>query len=51
MTGLALGDHLHFGVIVQGVEVRPEEWMDSKWLHDNVFSIIDSGKKIINQGS
>jgi len=23
-SGLALGDHLHFGVLVQGVEVRPE---------------------------
>ncbi|MFP4485401.1 MAG: M23 family metallopeptidase [Campylobacterales bacterium] len=51
ITGLALGDHLHFGVIVQGVEVRPEEWMDSKWLSDNIFSIIDSSKQIISQGS
>ena len=24
-SGLALGDHLHFGILVQGVEVRPEE--------------------------
>ena len=31
-TGLALGDHLHFGMYVQGVDVRPEEWMDSVWL-------------------
>ncbi len=23
MTGLALGDHLHFGILVQGIEVRP----------------------------
>ncbi len=27
-SGLALGDHLHFGVLVQGVETRPEQWQD-----------------------
>ena len=40
MSGLALGDHLHFGVLVQGIEVRPEEWMDKNWIKlniDNVF--------------
>ncbi|NLY03611.1 MAG: M23 family metallopeptidase [Campylobacter sp.] len=47
-TGLAFGDHLHFGVIVQGVEVRPEEWMDSKWMQDNVYQILESSKKIID---
>jgi len=31
-TGLAVGDHLHFGVIVQGVEVHPIEWLDKKWI-------------------
>ncbi len=36
MTGLALGDHLHFGVLVQGIEVRPEEWMDKRWIRNNI---------------
>ena len=49
MTGLALGDHLHFGMYVQGVDVRPEEWMDESWLKDNIFSIIESAKKIIDR--
>ena len=49
MTGLALGDHLHFGMYVQGVDVRPEEWMDESWLKDNIFSIINSAKKIIDR--
>ena len=43
-TGLALGDHLHFGLLVQGIEVRPIEWFDAKWIHkmiDNVFSEAD----------
>jgi len=49
MTGLALGDHLHFGVLVQGIEVRPEEWMDKNWMKDNVFDVIKSAKKIIDR--
>ncbi len=48
-TGLALGDHLHFGVLVQGVEVRPEEWMDKSWMKTNVFDIIKTSKKMINR--
>ncbi|BCD59755.1 MULTISPECIES: M23 family metallopeptidase [unclassified Nitratiruptor] len=47
-TGLALGDHLHFGVLVQGVEVRPKEWMDKKWIKDNIIDVLKEAKKIIN---
>jgi murein DD-endopeptidase MepM/ murein hydrolase activator NlpD len=35
-SGLAFGDHLHFGVLVSGLEVIPIEWWDAKWLEDNV---------------
>jgi len=49
VTGLALGDHLHFGMYVQGVDVRPEEWMDSVWLKESIFSVIDSAKKTIDR--
>ena len=31
-TGLAVGDHLHFGVLVQGLEVHPIEWLDKNWI-------------------
>ncbi|RMD46524.1 MAG: M23 family metallopeptidase, partial [Aquificota bacterium] len=31
-TGLAKGDHLHFGVLVQGLEVHPIEWLDRRWI-------------------
>ncbi len=48
MSGLALGDHLHFGVLVQGVEVRPEEWMDTKWIRDNIDKIFKEADKIID---
>jgi len=35
-TGLALGDHLHFGILMQGLEVQPLEWLDPKWIRDNI---------------
>ena len=46
-TGLALGDHLHFGILVQGVEVRPIEWLDKKWIKDNIQKIFDDADRII----
>jgi murein DD-endopeptidase MepM/ murein hydrolase activator NlpD len=49
ISGYAMGDHLHFGVLVQGIEVRPEEWMDGKWIADNITSVMDSAKLIITQ--
>jgi len=35
-TGLAAGDHLHYGVYLHGVPVLPLEWWDQKWIDDNV---------------
>jgi murein DD-endopeptidase MepM/ murein hydrolase activator NlpD len=46
-TGLALGDHVHFGILVQGVEVRPIEWLDSKWIRDNIDKIFNDANSII----
>jgi murein DD-endopeptidase MepM/ murein hydrolase activator NlpD len=37
-TGLAGGDHLHFGVFVSGFPVQPIEWWDDHWLQDNITS-------------
>lgn len=48
-TGLALGDHLHFGILVQGVEVRPEEWMDKGWIKDNITDILKKAKDVIDK--
>jgi murein DD-endopeptidase MepM/ murein hydrolase activator NlpD len=48
-TGLALGDHLHFGIVVQGVEVRPREWMDAHWIKDNIASVFESARKMIDR--
>ena len=35
-TGLAAGDHLHYGVYLSGVAVLPVEWWDQKWITDNI---------------
>ena len=35
-TGFAGGDHLHYGVYLDGVAVLPVEWWDKKWIADNV---------------
>lgn len=48
-SGYAMGDHLHFGVLVQGVEVRPAEWMDKGWIKLNISDIMDNAKKIIDR--
>jgi murein DD-endopeptidase MepM/ murein hydrolase activator NlpD len=36
-TGLAAGDHLHFGLFLHGVPVNPTEWWDEKWIKDHVL--------------
>ncbi|NIP29687.1 MAG: peptidoglycan DD-metalloendopeptidase family protein [Candidatus Dadabacteria bacterium] len=38
VTGLAGGDHLHFGIYIHGVPVRPLEWWDAKWIKRNISS-------------
>ena len=40
-SGLAGGDHLHFGVLVGGVPVQPLEWLDSTWVKNNITSRIN----------
>jgi hypothetical protein len=35
-TGLAGGDHLHFGMMVHNIFVDPVEWWDAKWIENNI---------------
>ena len=35
-TGLAGGDHLHFGMFLHGVPVDPREWWDAHWITDHI---------------
>ncbi len=48
-TGYAMGDHLHFGVLVQGIEVYPAEWMDDNWMKLNITDVISGAKDIIDK--
>ncbi len=40
-TGLAGGDHLHFSMIVDGVQVNAVEWWDPHWIRDRILSRMD----------
>jgi murein DD-endopeptidase MepM/ murein hydrolase activator NlpD len=35
-TGLAGGDHIHFSMQLEGVQIDPKEWWDGHWINDHV---------------
>lgn len=39
-TGMAFGDHVHFSMLVDGIQVNPKEWWDPHWIHDHILSQI-----------
>jgi len=41
-TGLAGGDHLHFSMQVDGVQVNAVEWWDPHWVRDRILSKMDA---------
>ncbi len=46
-TGAVFGDHLHFGVLVQGIEVNPAEWLSKYWVRENITKIINNAMEVI----
>jgi murein DD-endopeptidase MepM/ murein hydrolase activator NlpD len=36
-TGLAGGDHLHFSMQLDGVQINSVEWWDPKWIREHVL--------------
>ncbi|RDU59446.1 M23 family metallopeptidase [Helicobacter marmotae] len=44
-TGWAFGDHLHFGILVQGHFVRLNEWLDQRWIDDNVIYVLRAARE------
>jgi murein DD-endopeptidase MepM/ murein hydrolase activator NlpD len=40
-TGLAVGDHLHFGMMVNDTFVNPIEWWDAHWINDNILTKLE----------
>jgi murein DD-endopeptidase MepM/ murein hydrolase activator NlpD len=45
-TGLAGGDHLHFGILVHNTFVNPVEWWDAAWIKNNVSGKIKTIKSL-----
>lgn len=37
-SGLAGGDHLHFGVFLHGVATDPVEWLDGDWIRNRLLA-------------
>lgn len=35
-TGLAAGDHLHFSLLLHGIQVNPIEWWDPNWVKTHI---------------
>jgi Peptidase family M23 len=36
MTGMAGGDHVHFAMQLDGVQIDPKEWWDQHWIQDHI---------------
>ena len=39
---MAGGDHLHFGMMINGLQVQPIEWWDPHFIRDNVTGKIEN---------
>ena len=41
MTGMAGGDHIHFAMQLDGVQIDPKEWWDTHWIQDHVAKRVE----------
>lgn len=41
MTGMAGGDHIHFSMQLEGVQIDPKEWWDPHWIKDHIAKRVD----------
>ena len=51
MTGLAGGDHLHFGMLVHDTFVNPVEWWDAAWIENNITGKIETARQMQADGA
>ena len=40
-TGMAGGDHIHFAMQLDGVQIDPKEWWDAHWIKDHIARHVD----------
>jgi murein DD-endopeptidase MepM/ murein hydrolase activator NlpD len=40
-TGMAGGDHIHFAMQLDGIQIDPKEWWDPHWIQDHIAKRID----------
>ncbi len=45
MTGLAGGDHIHFSMQLDGVQIDPKEWWDAHWIQDHIAKRVELAKQ------
>lgn len=45
-TGLAAGDHLHFSLLLHGIQVNPIEWWDPNWVQSRITDRLDLPKEL-----
>jgi hypothetical protein len=48
-TGLALGDHLHFTMLLHGLPVTPIEWWDAHWIKDRIAPKLGAGLGFVEE--
>jgi murein DD-endopeptidase MepM/ murein hydrolase activator NlpD len=41
MTGMAGGDHIHFSMQLEGVQIDPKEWWDAHWIKDHIANRVE----------
>ncbi|QQX49271.1 M23 family metallopeptidase [Helicobacter pylori] len=49
-SGLKLGSGLHLGTLLQGVFVRPNEWLNEQWIKTNIIAPIEQAKRLLMKG-
>ena len=48
MTGMAGGDHVHFAMQLDGVQIDPKEWWDAHWIRDHIARRVDlPGSRVV----
>jgi murein DD-endopeptidase MepM/ murein hydrolase activator NlpD len=46
MTGMAGGDHVHFAMQLDGVQIDPKEWWDPHWIQDHIARRVQFGNRL-----